>query len=181
MKLSIKEGILSVNLVWIFLGVFGAIPLFLYTDISFADAFFESISGFTTTGATIYGDIESLNKSILFLRSMMHWLGGMGIIVLGIGLFSLINPTGSIALFKAESTGIKMEKSTPKIKDMAIRLWWVYTFLTLLDFIALKFAGMSYFDAINHAFSTISTGGFSTKNSSLGYFNSPLIIRFCNS
>jgi trk system potassium uptake protein TrkH len=176
MKLSIKEGILSVNLVWIFLGVFGAIPLFLYTDISFADAFFESISGFTTTGATIYGDIESLNKSILFLRSMMHWLGGMGIIVLGIGLFSLINPTGSIALFKAESTGIKMEKSTPKIKDMAIRLWWVYTFLTLLDFIALKFAGMSYFDAINHAFSTISTGGFSTKNSSLGYFNSPLII-----
>jgi len=172
MKLSIKSGILSVNLVWILLGICGAIPLFYYTNISFSDAFFESISGFTTTGATIYSDIESLPKSILLLRSLMHWLGGMGIIVLGVGLFSLINPSGSMTLFKAESTGIKMEKITPKIKDTAIRLWWIYMFLTFLDFIALKFGGMNYFDAINHAFSTISTGGFSTKNISLGYFNS---------
>jgi trk system potassium uptake protein TrkH len=176
MKLSIKGGILSVNLVWILLGFSGAIPLMLYTDVSFADAFFESISGFTTTGATIYSDIESLPKSILMLRSLMHWLGGMGIIVLGVGLFSIINPNGSMALFKAESTGIKMEKMTPKIKDTAIRLWWVYSFFTFLDFLALKLAGMSFFDAINHAFSTISTGGFSTKNSSLGYYSSSLIV-----
>ena len=176
MKLSIKEGILSVNLIWILLGFSGAVPLMLYTGVSPADAFFEAISGFTTTGATVYTDIESLPMSILYLRSLMHWLGGMGIIVLGVGLFSLINPSGSMALFKAESTGIKMEKITPKVKDTAIRLWGIYILFTLLDMIALKLAGMNWFDALNHAYSTISTGGFSTKNASLGYFDSPWII-----
>ena len=104
----------------------------------------------------------------------MHWLGGMGIIVLGVGLFSLINPSGSMALFKAESTGIKMEKITPKVKDTALRLWGIYLFFTVLDTIALWYAGMTPFDALNHAFSTISTGGFSTKNASLGYYDSAL-------
>jgi trk system potassium uptake protein TrkH len=162
--------------VWVLLGVVGAIPLVLYTHVSFVDGFFESISGFTTTGATIYTDIESLPKHILYLRSLMHWLGGMGIIVLGVGLFSLINPSGSMALFKAEATGIKMEKSTPKIKDTALRLWGIYLLLTITDMILLKIAGMGWFDALNHAFSTISTGGFSTKNSSLGYFDSYAIF-----
>jgi len=175
-KLSIKGGILSVNLIWILLGVAGAIPFMLYTEVNFADAFFESVSGFTTTGATIFSDIESLPKSILYLRSLMHWLGGMGIIVLGVGLFSLINPSGSMTLFKAESTGIKMEKITPKVKDTAMRLWGIYILFTIIDTIALKVAGMSSFDAINHAFSTISTGGFSTKNTSLGYYHSSLIV-----
>jgi len=174
--LSIKDSILSVNLVWILLGIAGAYPIMLYTNIPFCDAFFESVSGFTTTGATIFSDIESLPKSILFLRSLMHWLGGMGIIVLGVGLFSLINPNGSMTLFKAESTGIKMEKFTPKIKDTAFSLWIIYILFTLLDTLALKLAGMSLFDAINHAFSTISTGGFSTKNASLGYYHSTVII-----
>jgi trk system potassium uptake protein TrkH len=175
-KLNIKEGILSVNLVWLLLGVVGAIPLVLYSDISMVDGFFEAISGFTTTGATIYSDIEALPKSILYLRSLTHWLGGMGIIVLGVGLFSLINPSGSMALFKAEATGIKMEKSTPKIKDTALRLWGIYLLFTVIDMALLKLAGMGWFDAINHAFSTISTGGFSTKNSSLGYFDSYAIF-----
>jgi trk system potassium uptake protein TrkH len=176
MKLSIKGGIFSVNLIWILLGVSGAIPLILYTGITPADAFFESVSGFTTTGATVFSDIESLSKSILYLRSLMHWLGGMGIIVLGVGLFSLINPSGSMTLFKAESTGIKMEKITPKVKDTALRLWGIYLLFTLLDVITLKLAGMNMFDAINHAFSTISTGGFSTKNNSLGYYDSSMIF-----
>jgi len=176
MKLSIKEGILSVNLVWILLGIGGAVPLMLHTEVGMADAFFEAVSGFTTTGATIYTDIESLPHSILYLRSLMHWLGGMGIIVLGVGLFSLINPSGSMALFKAESTGIKMEKLTPKVKDTALRLWGIYVLFTLLDTVVLKLAGMGWFDAVNHAFSTISTGGFSTRNASLGYFDSPWII-----
>ena len=176
MKLSIKGGILSVNLIWILLGVAGAIPLVLYTQLGFVDALFESVSGFTTTGATVFTDIESLPHSILYLRSLMHWLGGMGIIVLGVGLFSLINPSGSMTLFKAESTGIKMEKITPKVKDTALRLWGIYVLFTLFDMIALKLAGMSLFDALNHAMSTISTGGFSTKNSSLGYFDSSTII-----
>ena len=175
-KLSIKDGVLSVNLVWVLLGIAGGVPLVLYSPVSPADGFFEAISGFTTTGATIYTDIESLPKSILMLRSLMHWLGGMGIIVLGVGLFSLINPSGSMALFKAESTGIKMEKITPKVKDTALRLWLVYLLFTVADAIALKLAGMSVFDAINHAFSTISTGGFSTKNASLGGFGSNAII-----
>jgi trk system potassium uptake protein TrkH len=176
MKLSIKDGILSVNLIWILLGISGAVPLVLYTGLSPSDGFFEAISGFTTTGATVFSNIEVLPNSILYLRSLMHWLGGMGIIVLGVGLFSIINPSGSMALFKAESTGIKMEKITPKVKDTAIRLWGVYVLFTVLDIVALKIAGMNLFDAVNHAFSTISTGGFSTKNASLGYYDSAWII-----
>jgi len=176
LNLKIKDSILVVNLLWILLGVAGAIPLVLYTNVSFASAFFEAISGFTTTGATVYSDIESLPNMILFHRSLMHWLGGLGVIVLGIGLLSIINPTGSLSLFKAESTGIQLEKLTPKIKDTAIRLWIIYLVLTILDMLFLKFFGMSWFDAINHAFSTISTGGFSTKNNSLGYFQNDGII-----
>ncbi len=169
-NLRIKESILSVNLIWLLLGVGGGMPLVLITHIGYADAFFEAISGFTTTGATIYTDIESLPHMILFHRSLMHWLGGMGIIVLGVGLFSIINPTGSMSLFKAESTGIQLQKLTPKIKDNAMTLWIIYLVITLIDAIALDIAGMSKFDAVNHAFSTISTGGFSTKNASLAYW-----------
>lgn len=170
LKLGIKESILSVNLLWLLLGLVGAIPLYLYTNISFASAFFEAISGFTTTGATVYSDIEALPHFILFHRSLTHWLGGMGVIVLGVGLLSIINPTGSLSLFKAEATGVTLEKITPKIRDTALILWGIYGALTLLDTLLLKLFGMGWFDAINHAFSTISTGGFSTKNSSLGYF-----------
>ena len=176
LSLKIKESILVVNLLWILLGIAGAIPLYLYTHVSFASAFFEAISGFTTTGATIYTNIESLPHTILFHRSLMHWMGGLGVIVLGIGLISMINPTGSLSLFKAESTGIELEKLTPKIKDTALSLWAIYLILTLLDLLLLKFFGMTWFDAVNHAFSTISTGGFSTKNSSLGYFKNDGII-----
>ena len=169
-QMSIKEGIFAVNLVWILLGIGGGIGLVLTSHINFAQAFFEAISGFTTTGATIYNDIESLSHTTLMLRSLYHWLGGMGIIVLGVGLLTLINPTGSLTLFKAESTGVTLEKLTPKIKDTAIRLWGIYLLLTLADTVLLYMGGMSLFDAINHAFSTISTGGFSTKNASLGYW-----------
>lgn len=176
MVLGIKESIISVNFIWILLGVGGAIPMVLYTSADPASAFFEAISGFTTTGASIYGDVESLPKSILFHRSLMHWLGGIGIIVLGVGLLPLINPSGSLSLFKAESTGISMDKITPKIKDTATRIWAVYIIFTLLDFSLLWLFGMDWFDALNHAMSTISTGGFSTKNSSIGYFDSEAII-----
>ncbi|WP_457746868.1 TrkH family potassium uptake protein [Sulfurimonas sp.] len=176
LNLKIKESILVVNLLWLLLGVAGALPFLLYTDVSAASAFFEAISGFTTTGATVYTDIEALPHMILFHRSLMHWLGGLGVIVLGIGLLSMINPTGSLSLFKAESTGVQLEKITPKIKDTALSLWLVYFVLTFVDMLFLKFFGMDWFDAINHAFSTISTGGFSTKNSSMGYFTQDGII-----
>ncbi len=174
--LKIRESILSVNLLWILLGIAGGVPLYLYTLISPASAFFEAISGFTTTGATIYTDIESLPHFILFHRSLMHWMGGMGIIVLGVGLLSMINPSGSLSLFKAESTGIQIEKLRPKIKDTALSLWGIYLGLTIIDAILLHIFGMGWFDAINHAFSTLSTGGFSTKNASIGAFNSNGIL-----
>jgi len=176
LNLKIKESIVVVNLLWIFLGIAGAIPFLLYTDISASSAFFEAISGFTTTGATVFNDIEALPHMLLFHRTLMHWLGGLGVIVLGVGLLSVINPTGSLSLFKAESTGVQLEKITPRIKDTAMRLWLVYLFLTIVDMLLLKLFGMSWFDAINHAFSTISTGGFSTKNSSMGYFKEDGVI-----
>ncbi len=175
-NMSIKESILAVNLIWILLGIAGGIALFLTSKITFAQGFFEAISGFTTTGATIYSDIESLSHMTLLLRSLFHWLGGMGIIVLGVGLLTFINPTGSLTLFKAESTGVTLEKLTPKIKDMAKGLWLTYLFLTIADALFLYAGGMNWFDAINHAFSTISTGGFSTKNASLGYWDGNYFI-----
>ena len=175
-KLSIKESIVSVNLVWLLLGVAGAMPYIILTNVGFEDAFFESISGFTTTGATIFSDIESLPHSILFHRSLTHWIGGMGIIVLGVGLLPLLNPNGSLTLFKAESTGISLDKISPKIKDTAIKLWGIYFLFTFVDFLLLSIFGMDWFDAINHAFSTVSTGGFSTKNNSLGYYTNDAII-----
>ncbi len=174
--LKIRDSILTVNIMWIFLGIVGAIPLVLYSNISFASGVFEAVSGFTTTGATVYSDIESLPHIVLFHRSLMHWLGGMGVIVLSVGLLSMINPTGGLSLFKAESTGIGIEKLTPKIKDTALSLWMVYVVLTVIDMFLLMIFGMDFFDAINHAFSTISTGGFSTKNSSLGYWSNDGII-----
>jgi len=174
--LKIRESILAVNLLWILLGIGGGIPLWLYTGVSIASAFFEAVSGFTTTGATIYSDIESLPHFILFHRSLMHWMGGMGIIVLGVGLLSIINPSGSLSLFKAEATGIQIEKLRPKIKDTALSLWGIYLALTIIDMLLLKLFGMNWFDAINHAFSTLSTGGFSTKSESLGAFQSDAII-----
>jgi trk system potassium uptake protein len=175
-NLNIKESILTVNLLWILLGIAGAIPLVLYTHISLSSGIFEAISGFTTTGATVYANVEVLPHMILFHRSLMHWLGGLGIVVLGVGLLSVINPTGSLSLFKAESTGISMEKLTPKIKDTALSLWGIYILLTFVDMVLLKYFGMNWFDAVNQAFATISTGGFSTKNNSIAFFHSDGII-----
>jgi trk system potassium uptake protein TrkH len=176
LSLTLKEGILSVNLIWMLVGVAGAIPLWLCTDITLVQGFFEAISGFTTTGATVYAEIDTLPKMVLMLRSLMHWLGGMGILVLGVGLFSLINPSGSLALFKSEATGVRLEKATPKIKDTAMRLWGIYVLLTAADALLLHWEGMGFFDAINHAMSTISTGGFSTRTASLGAFDTPSIL-----
>jgi len=170
MSFGVKESIISVNAIWILLGIGGALPLYFQTGIDFSSAFFEAISGFTTTGATVYSNVEALPKSILFHRSLMHWIGGMGIIVLGVGLFPLINPSGSLSLFKAESTGISTDKITPKIKDTANKLWEVYLLVTIANILFLKLFGMNWFDSVNQAFATVSTGGFSTKNSSLGFW-----------
>jgi trk system potassium uptake protein len=179
LSLSIQDSILSVNLVWLLLGLAGAIPFVIQVHTSFSSAFFESISGFTTTGATVFSDVESLPKSILLHRSITHWIGGMGIIVLGVGLLPLLNPNGSLSLFKAESTGISIDKISPKIKDTAKKLWFIYLLFTLSCALLYKLFGMNWFDAFNHSFSTISTGGFSTKNTSLGFYHSNLILITC--
>ena len=171
-----REGYLIVTLGWIFMSLSGSLPyLFSGTIPHFTNAFFETISGYTTTGASILNDIESLPKGILFWRSTTHWIGGMGIIVLTIAILPLLG-IGGMELFAAEAPGPSADKLHPRITDTAKRLWYIYLGLTAIETVLLKLAGMSLFDALNHAMSTLSTGGFSTKNASIAYWNdSPLI------
>jgi len=171
-----KEGYLIVTLGWVFLTLTGTFPyLFSGAIPNFTNAFFETMSGYTTTGASILNDIESMQKGILFWRSMTHWIGGMGIIVLAIAILPLLG-IGGMQLFAAEAPGPSADKLHPRITDTAKRLWYIYLGFTLLQAVLLKAAGMTIFDAINHAMCTLSTGGFSTKNASVAYWNdSPLI------
>jgi len=170
-----KEGYLIVTGGWIFISLFGSLPYLLSGEIpGFADAFFETISGFSTTGASILTDIESIGKGILFWRSLTQWIGGMGIIVLTVAILPLLG-IGGMQLFVAEAPGISTDKLQPRIKETAKRLWLIYVGLTVTELIVLMLGGMDFFDAINHSFATMSSGGFSTKNASIAYYNSPFI------
>lgn len=173
--ISAREGYAIVTLAWLALGMFGAMPFVLtgVTD-SFAQAAFESISGFTTTGATVFTDVEALPAGILFWRAFTHWLGGMGIIVLVIAILPFLG-VGGMQLFKAEVPGPTPERLRPRMTQTAKLLWLVYVGLTALQAVLYLFGGMSLFDAVTHAFSTLATGGFSTKNESLGGFDSAYI------
>lgn len=173
-----REGYLIVTMGWITMSLSGAMP-YIFTDAipSFTNAFFETMSGYTTTGASILNDIESMPKSLLFWRSTTHWIGGMGIIVLAIAILPLLG-IGGMQLFAAEAPGPSSDKLHPRITDTAKRLWYLYLGLTLFEAVLLKVAGMGYFDAINHAMSTLSTGGFSTKNASVAYWNSQPLIQY---
>ena len=162
-----KEGYLVVTLGWLIISIFGSLPYMASGVIpNFTDAFFETISGFSTTGASVITDIEAQPKGILFWRSLTQWIGGMGIIVLTVAILPLLG-IGGMQLFVAEAPGITPDKLKPRIKDTALRLWIVYASLTLLECILLMFGGMSFYDAINHALTTMATGGFSTKNDSI--------------
>ncbi len=173
-----REGYLVVTLGWIVMSLSGALPYIFTGSIpSFTNAFFETMSGYTTTGASILNDIEAMPKSILFWRSTTHWIGGMGIIVLAIAILPLLG-IGGMQLFAAEAPGPSSDKLHPRITDTAKRLWLLYMGLTFAEAILLKIAGMGYFDAINHAMSTLSTGGFSTKNSSIAYWNNQPLIQY---
>lgn len=166
-----KEGYLIVTLGWLILSFTGMLPYLLTGSIpNITNAFFETISGYSTTGSSILTDIESMPKGILFWRSATHWIGGMGIIVLTIAILPLLG-IGGMQLFMAEAPGPSADKLHPRITDTAKRLWLIYVTLTLAEFFLLKIAGMSWFDAINHAMATMSTGGFSTKNSSVAFWN----------
>lgn len=171
-KLNKRDGYLIVSTGWLMMSLVGALPYFLYGGDQFPDyaaALFESISGFTTTGASILNDIESLPKSLLFWRSMTHWIGGMGIIVLTIAILPLLG-IGGMQLFVAEAPGPTADKLHPRITETAKRLWGIYIGLTILEIIALLFCGLNLFDSITHSFATVSTGGFSTRNASLAAF-----------
>src|SRR5690606_22640753 len=142
---------------------------------NFTNAFFETISGYTTTGAAILNDIEIMPEGILFWRSATHWIGGMGIIVLAIAILPLLG-IGGMQLCAAEAPGPSGDKLHPRITDTAKRLWLIYFGYTAAETLLLKLAGMSFFDAINHSMATLSTGGFSTKNASVAYWNNQPII-----
>lgn len=183
-NLSVKQAFSVVTLSWFSAGIIGSLPYY-FGSLSdpiisaqfptYIQCLFESISGFSTTGASILNDIESLPRGILFWRSLTHWLGGMGIVVLSIAILPLLGG-GGMNLFKAEAPGtILPDKLSPRIAQTARSMWWVYILLTFIQMVLLLIAGMTFFDAICHAFATLATGGFSTKNSSIGHYDSDAI------
>ncbi|MEJ2502382.1 MAG: potassium transporter TrkG [Gemmatimonadota bacterium] len=173
--LSVREGYADVAYSWLAIGIAGAAP-FLFTGVvdSPVDALFESISGFTTTGATVFGDIEALPHGILFWRSLTQWIGGMGIIVLGIAILPYLG-VGGMQLFRAEVPGPTPERLQPRIAQTAKLLWYVYAGMTAAQAILYLFGGLSLFDAVTHAFSTMSTGGFSPRGASLAAYDSAYV------
>jgi len=179
--LRAREGFLIVVLFWSVLASFGAIPFILLEQpsMTITDAFFESFSGLTTTGATVIEGIDFLPHSVQFYRQQLQWLGGMGIIVLAVAILPILG-VGGMQLYRAETPGpVKDSKMTPRIADTAKHLWYIYLSLTTACTLAYWFAGMSWFDAICHSFSTIAIGGFSTHDASLGYFDSPVVNAIC--
>lgn len=170
-----REGYLVVSLGWVIMSIFGALPYIISQSIpNFTNAFFETISGFTTTGASILNDIESMPHCILFWRSMTQWIGGMGIIVMTIAIFPILG-IGGMELFVAEAPGPTSDKIHPRIKETAKRLWFIYSGLTFLLTLLLWIEGMTLFDSVNHALTTMATGGFSTKQASIAAYPNPLI------
>ncbi len=173
-ELRLRDGFLAAVLFWSVLGAFGALPFYLAEQphVSLAEAVFESVSGLTTTGATVLTGLDTLPRAILFYRQFLQWLGGLGIIVLAIAVLPMLG-VGGMQLYRAETPGpVKDTKLTPRITETAKALWYVYLLLTLLCATAYYFAGMSVFDAVCHGFSTVAIGGFSTHDASIGYFES---------
>ena len=176
-ELRLRDGFLVAAVFWLGLGSFGAVPLVLAATpaMSVTDALFEAVSGLTTTGATVLTGLDSLPRSILYYRAQLHWLGGMGIIVLAVAILPMLG-VGGMQLYRAETPGpMKDSKLTPRITETAKALWLIYVGLTAACALAYWYAGMSLFDAICHAFATLATGGFSTHDASIGWFRSPLI------
>jgi len=177
-QINKRDGYIIVTLGWLTMVISGMLPYYFTNSIlGSANLFFETMSGYTTTGSTILDDVEGLPMSIIFWRSMTHWLGGMGIIVLAIALLPLLG-IGGMQLFSAEAPGVSGDKIHPRISDTAKRLWMIYVGLTVFETILLNIAGMSFFDALNNSMSNIASGGFSTKNESIAYWNNIPIIQY---
>lgn len=174
-SLSIRDGFLFVVFGWLLASMLGALPFYFSGTIPhYADAYFETMSGFTTTGASILTEIESLPKAILYWRSLTHWLGGMGIVVLTVAILPLLG-VGGLQLVKAEAPGPTVDKITPRITETAKYLWYIYLGITVAEAVLLMFGGMNLFDALTHTFGTVATGGFSTRNASVGHYDSAYI------
>jgi trk system potassium uptake protein TrkH len=166
-----KEGYVIVAITWIIISLFGTLPFLISGTISnFTDAFFETMSGFTTTGATILTDIDGMPKGILFWRSMTHWIGGMGIIVFTVAILPILG-IGGMQLYAAEMPGVTKDKLHPRITATAKRLWGIYVIFTVVETILLMLGGMNLFDALCHTFGTVATGGFSTNSASIAAFS----------
>jgi trk system potassium uptake protein TrkH len=174
-NLGVRDGFLIVALFWLLFSLLGAWPFVLSTQLSPVDALFESTSGITTTGATVITGLDKLPRSLLFYRQELQWLGGMGLIVLGVAVLPMLG-IGGMQLYRAEAPGpLKEEKLTPRLAETARALWGIYLALTLACALGYWLAGMDLFDAVAHSFSTVSTGGFSTHDASIGYFHSPAV------
>jgi trk system potassium uptake protein TrkH len=176
-ELRLRDGFLVVAGFWTVLGTFGAAPLYFddHLSLSFTDAVFESMSGLTTTGATVLTGLDDLPPSILYYRQQLQWLGGMGIIVLAVAVLPMLG-VGGMQLYRAETPGpVKDTKLTPRITETAKALWYVYLSFTIACFLGYMGAGMGWFDALCHAFSTVAIGGFSTHDLSIGYFDSAAV------
>lgn len=174
-RVSTRDGFLIVAIFWLLLSFLGSWPLLIHSETSLVDALFESVSGLTTTGATIFTELDNMPKSILFYRQQLQWLGGMGLIVLGIAVLPMLG-IGGMQLYRAEAPGpLKEDRLTPRLAYTARALWIIYVGLTLACAVSYWLAGMEPFDAIAHSLSTVSTGGFSTHDASIAYFDSPSI------
>ena len=170
-----REGYIIVSSGWIVFSIFGAVPFFITKAIpSYTDAFFETMSGFTTTGASILTNVEALSHGLLFWRSLTQWIGGMGIIVLSLVILPILG-IGGMQLFTAEVPGPTPDKIHPRVKETAKRLWAIYFIFTVAEIILLTAGGMDFFDSVCHSFTTLATGGYSTKNASIGFYSSPFI------
>ena len=170
-----REGYIVVSLGWLAMTLFGAIPFVVHGSIpNFTDAFFETMSGFTTTGASILNDIEAMPHGLLFWRSLTQWLGGMGFIVLSLAILPILG-IGGMQLFVAEVPGPTKDKIHPRVRETAKRLWGIYVLFTFAEVILLFVGGMDFFDSICHSLTTMATGGFSTKQRGIAHFNSPFI------
>ena len=179
--LKIRDGFLLIVLLWFIFSIFASIPFVLKTDpLTIVNAYFEAVSGLTTTGATIFVNLDNELKSILFYRALLQWVGGLGIVVLALALFPILG-IGGMQLYRGEASNpVNNNKLRPKMAETAKSLWFIYLFLTILCFFCYRFSGMTNFDAVTHAFTTIAIGGFSNYDNSFAYFSNNLIYLFAS-
>ena len=179
--LKIRDGFLLIVLLWFIFSIFASIPFILKTNpLTIVNAYFEAVSGLTTTGATIFINLDNELKSILFYRALLQWVGGLGIVVLALALFPILG-IGGMQLYRGEASNpVNNNKLRPKMAETAKSLWFIYLFLTILCFFCYRFSGMTNFDAVTHAFTTIAIGGFSNYDNSFAYFSNNLIYLFAS-